>query len=279
MTDAQSTTGFVDVSGAKLYYEAVGEGPALVMVHAGIANLRMWDAQADAFAPRFRVIRFDTRGFGRSRTLDDHGFANHDDLLAVMEALGVDKANLLGCSRGGSIALDFLLEHPERALSLTWVCGGVSGLEYTPTEAEAYIGAIFDQMEVAYNAKEWDRLNELEAQAWVEGPGQPDGRADPKVRQQVLEMNRLNMIRDDPQPKALPLAPPAVGRLGEIKVPVLAIIGDLDMPDTFPAADLLVANTPSARKVVFRGAAHVPSLEQPEEFNRVVGEFLDAVAS
>ncbi|MBC8078506.1 MAG: alpha/beta fold hydrolase [Chloroflexales bacterium] len=277
MTDAQPATGFVDVPGAQLYYEAVGTGPALVMVHAGIANLRMWDAQAAALSSRYRVIRYDTRGFGRSRTLDDRLFANYDDLAAVMDHVEVKRAHMLGCSRGGMITLDFMLEHPERALSLTWVCSGVSGLEYTPTDADAHVVAIFAQMEAAYEAKDLERLNELEAQVWVEGPGQPDGRADPQVRQQVLEMNRLNIIRDDPDLVAKKLEPPAIGRLAEVKVPVLVIIGDLDMPDSLAAADYMEQHVAGARKVVFHGTAHVPSLERPEEFNRVVGEFLDSV--
>jgi pimeloyl-ACP methyl ester carboxylesterase len=278
MSSPQPETGFIDVPGAQLYYEVAGSGPALVMVHAGIANLRMWDAQAEAFAPRFRVVRYDTRGFGRSRTLDARDFKNHDDLLAVMDHLGVERAHLLGCSRGGGIALDFLLDHPERALSLTWVCSGVGGHEYQPTEADKPVLERFDQMEAAFNAKEWERLNELEARFWVDGARQSEGRADAKVYQSVLEMNRLNVIRDDPHIKSIALDPPAVGRLHEIKVPILAIVGDLDSPDTLVDADYLVANAPSARKVVFHNAAHVPNLEQPEEFNRVVGEFLDSVA-
>lgn len=279
MTEPQPTTGFVDVPGAQLYHEVEGQGPALVMVHAGIANLRMWDAQAIAFAPRFRVVRYDTRGFGRSRTLDARSFANHDDLLAVMDALLVERAHLVGCSRGGGIALDFALEHPERVLSLTWVCSGVNGLEYEPTEADQPVLERFDQMEAAFNAKEWERLNELEARFWVDGAAQPEGRADPQVYQSVLEMNRLNIIRNDPDITAIGLDPPAAGRLHELKVPVLAIVGDLDSPDTFHAADHLAANAPNVRKAVFHNAAHVPNLEQPAEFNRVVGEFLSSVSA
>jgi len=114
---AVDESGTIDVPGARLYYEVAGSGPAVVLIHAGVANLRMWDAQVEALAPRYRVIRYDTRGFGRTAN-EDVEFSNRDDLRAVLEHVGVPRATVLGISRGGHIAIDFTLDSPDRVEAL-----------------------------------------------------------------------------------------------------------------------------------------------------------------
>ena len=123
-----TSSGYVDNNGARIYYEVEGEGPDLTLIHAGVAHLRMWDAQVAAWSDRYRVIRYDTRGFGRT-TCEDVPYSNVDDLRAVLDALGVGQTHLLGLSRGGMIALDFSVAHPDRVRSLVWVAGGVRGLD------------------------------------------------------------------------------------------------------------------------------------------------------
>src|SRR5918992_5406903 len=121
-------SGFIDVEGAKLYFEAEGSGSPVVLIHAGVAHLRMWDAQVAAWRDRHRVIRYDTRGFGRTLT-EDVPYSNAADLASVMDHLGVEKAHIIGLSRGAMIALDFAVEQPERVKSLVWVAGGLRGLD------------------------------------------------------------------------------------------------------------------------------------------------------
>ena len=110
MSDKQA--GFIDAPGARLYYEVEGDGPALTLIHAGVAHLRMWDDQVTAWRDRFRVIRYDTRGFGRTLT-DDVPYSNRADLQAVLDALGIERTHLLGLSRGSMIATDFTVENPR----------------------------------------------------------------------------------------------------------------------------------------------------------------------
>ena len=114
MTDSLLVqTGYAPVFRGELYYEVAGQGHPLLLIHAGVADCRMWDAQLDEFTRRFSVIRFDARGYGRSRT-EDTLFSNRQDILDLLDHLGVDKTHLIGVSRGGQIAIDFTLEHPER---------------------------------------------------------------------------------------------------------------------------------------------------------------------
>ena len=119
MTDS----GFIEVDGGRLYFEADGSGHPLVLVHAGVANLRQWDAQVPVFAEHYRVIRYDTRGWGQSET-EQVEFANRADLATVLDQLGERSAYLLGLSRGGSIVLDFALDYAERTDALIFAAGG-----------------------------------------------------------------------------------------------------------------------------------------------------------
>src|ERR687894_2826224 len=123
-----SRSGFAEVNGAALYYETMGAGEPLVLLHAGIADRRMWDRQFEALAERYRVVRFDRRGFGRS-PLTDGPYAHHEDLRGLLDGLGIERASLVGCSMGGAAAIDFALRYPERVRAMVLVGSAVSGAE------------------------------------------------------------------------------------------------------------------------------------------------------
>jgi pimeloyl-ACP methyl ester carboxylesterase len=121
--------GFAEVNGASLYYDVAGNGEPLVLVHAGIADRRMWDGQLKAFAERYRVIRYDMRGCGRSEAPTGASFSHHDDLRGLLDFLGIERAILVGCTIGARTAIDFALALPERVRALALVCPSVSGFE------------------------------------------------------------------------------------------------------------------------------------------------------
>ena len=130
-------------------------------------------------------------------------------------------------------------------------------------------------MEAAWEAKDWERLVEMEVRYWADGPGQPEGRAPAAVREKVRAMCLDNYRSQTVEPTPRPLDPPAYGRLAEITAPTLVLIGDLDEPACVRIADKLTQGIPGARKVLFPGVAHMIPMEAPEMFNRVVLEFLD----
>lgn len=272
-----TSQGFVSVPGGRLYTEATGDpsNPALLFIHAGIADCTMWDAQAEFFAPNYRVIRFDTRGFGRTRT-EDVEFSNQADVAAVLDHFGVGQTVVIGCSRGGQIALDFTLEFPQRVRALAPVCAGISGFPYEPTGSaqEKIEEQLFEAMEAAENAGDWEKVADLDVQVWVDGPGQPAGRAATDVREAVRRMCLNNYTTAGPGGKAIPLDPPAAGRLAEINAPALVMIGDLDTSGAQRMAETMAAGIRGAQKRVFAGAAHLPSMEQPDAFNRALQDFL-----
>jgi 3-oxoadipate enol-lactonase len=266
-------SGFVPVEGGSLYFEAAGAGPPLLLIHAGVANLRMWDPQVQRLSERYRVIRYDTRGYGRSES-DHVEFSNRADAAAVLDHVGVEKAAVLGVSRGGMIALDFTLERPDRVSALIAVAGGIGGYASPADEGQEHV---WEEAERLWEAKEWERLADFETAWWCDGPGQPPSRVDPAIREAVhgwiLENYRAEKEEGIPQP----LDPPALGRLGEITVPTLVIVGDLDDPGTVDSMGRLASEVAGARFEVFDGCAHMLSMEQPERFTDSVLDFLGTV--
>jgi 3-oxoadipate enol-lactonase len=253
--------GYVPVAGGRLWAQAAGAGTGVVLVHAGIADARMWDPQWEALAASHRVVRYDTRGFGRSET-GDVPFANRADLLAVMDAAGLDRAVAVGCSRGGSIALDALIDSPDRFSGLVWVCSGVGGLETIGSPLEKELDALDEAL---YEARDWDAVADLDVARWVDGPGQPPGRAPEAIRSFVRRMDLATLVGDKPT------------GLAEIAVPVMAIVGLLDGSSTAQAADVLVAGVPRSRRIDLPGVAHLPNLERPEWFTETLLRFLAEV--
>jgi pimeloyl-ACP methyl ester carboxylesterase len=264
-------SGFVEVPGGRLYYEADGEGPALVLIHAGVAHLRMWDAQVAAWRDGYRVVRYDTRGFGRT-LVEDVPYSNRADLAAVMDHVGAQQAHVLGLSRGAMIALDFAAEQPQRVASLTWVAGAVRGLEVDDDPRDA---AVVAQVEPLEAARDWETIVELETRLWTDGPDQPATRVDPEVRRKMVQWN-LESYRAEQNPSQ-PIQPDieAAHALDRLTMPMLAAWGTLDVTTVQRCGEWLVANVPGIRSHVFEGVAHMVNLERPAEFNRLVREFLD----
>jgi pimeloyl-ACP methyl ester carboxylesterase len=251
----------------RLYYEVAGDGPNVVLIHDGLVHRETWDDQFTTFAKRFHVVRYDRRGYGRS-DVPTVPFSNVEDLEAVYAALlGKTKGTLIGCSAGGGLAIDFTLAHPELVERLMLVGAVVSGLapsahfldrggHYPPEIRDDTAKAI------AYWSTE---------DPYFVAPGSTAARQRVKA---LLTANPQNLR----VPWSLLRGPrvPALGRLGEIKVPTLIVIGAGDVPDVHAHGGAIQAGIAGARRVVVRGAGHLVHMEQPEEFNRLALEFLTA---
>ena len=262
-------SGFLDTNGARIYYEVDGVGEPVVLIHAGVANLRMWDAQVEALKDSFRVIRYDTRGFGKTKT-DAVDFSNRADIAALLDHVGEGSAHVVGLSRGGSIALDFALEFPDRVRSLTVAAGGVSGYEAAESSAESD----FEEPERLWEAKDWAGLADWETDFWAEGPGQARGRVDPAIRGAVHEWILTNYQAENEEGQPQVLDPPANERIAQLRAPLLVMLGTLDEPGTSAAMRYLASVIPGARLEEFE-TAHMINLEQPDRFNRVLREHLE----
>lgn len=257
---------FLETNGARIRYRVDGSGPAVVFIHAGVADLTMWDAEVAVLRDRYRVVRYDTRGYGLTRT-DAVPFSNRADIVALLDHLGEKRAHLVGLSRGGSIALDFALEHPERVPTLTVVAGGVGGY-HSPLED----AALWERVEAMYEASDWERIADFETAYWADGPGQSAERI-PAIRARVHDWVLTNLRAELEEGQPEPLDPPAATRLGELRAPLLVVLGTLDDPETIDSMRHLAAAVPGARLVELE-SAHLVNLEHPERFGSLLSEHL-----
>jgi 3-oxoadipate enol-lactonase len=276
MSSPDFNTGFAPVYKGSLYYEVVGSGRPVLLIHAGVADCSMWDNQIHLFSQSYRVIRYDTRGYGRSRT-ETTEFSHRQDILDLFKHLGVAQACVIGISRGGQIAIDFTLEHPERVSALVPIAAGISGYDLQPDDSDEakHEFELFTHMDELWERKAFDELADLEVHAWADGPSQPFGRAPSGLRDYIRKIVLANYTRQDGHATPQPLVPPAAGRLSEIHVPTLILVGELDELGTLAMADKLEQDIPNAHKIAFSDTAHMIPLEQPVIFNEVVLNFLN----
>lgn len=256
-------SGFAEVNGTRLWYESMGKGPAVVLVHGGLVDSRLWDDQMKPLSKHFRVVRYDLRGFGRSAAATG-SFSPLEDLRALLDFLHIERADLVGLSLGGIVAADFALEHPARVGRLVLVGAGLRGdKQPPPADAAKASEAIKRGAEAFADATMARGLYKA-------------------VRPRTTAYARLRrMLLDNFEAPAARRAgsveypePPTAERLGDIKTPTLVIIGGEDAPNLLNIADTLASKIPNARKVVIQGASHHPPVETPEEFNRVLLEYL-----
>jgi 3-oxoadipate enol-lactonase len=267
-------SGIAEVNGAQLYYEVAGQkgSQSLVLLHEGIGDCRMYDAQIEVFAERYRTIRYDMRGFGRS-SIPSVPFSHSQDLYGLLDFLGVRSTHVLGMSMGGAAAIDFTLDRPEMVSALV-LAGPALGGFIDPDEKSDPRWQPFDEAE---KAGDLERLADLVVQVWVVGDGRNADQVPAAVRQRVHDMQMHNLSLGAEESLAQEPDPPSIGRLGEIQAPTLVLIGANDVPGILKIADVLVEGIALARKVVMPDSAHVPNMEHPEEFNRLVQEFLETV--
>ena len=265
-------TNFLQVNGAEIFYQDRGSGFPIVLVHAGIAHAGMWDPQVAFLAEKYRVITYDLRGFGKSLPVPGE-FAHYLDLVSILDQLEIDRCILIGCSKGGGVVLDAALAVPEKVAGLVVVAGIAHGLDL---DEEPIPPPQWEEAVKAFQEGDLDRTNELEVQMWVDGYGQPVGRADQHLRETIRQMNEIALKNEKAAVGATEtvLEPRVGGRLGEISVPAYFINGDLDEPIIPPALDAMAAQIPLASRAVIRGTAHLPNLEKPAEFNQLIGEFI-----
>jgi 3-oxoadipate enol-lactonase len=257
-----------------IYSEVAGEGPEIVLLHEGICDSRMWDPQWETLTRSHRVLRFDFRGYGRS-LLEPGRFASARDVIELLDRHGFDRAALVGVSLGGRVALEVALAAPERVAALVLVGSGLPGHEWSDDQK-----ASWDEEESALRAGDLDAAVEVSLRTWVDGPRRKPEDVDPGVRARVAEMQRrayeLQLPFEDEAEEEL-LVEDVAQRLGEITAPTLVIVGEEDVPDIQAIADRLAREIPGARRATIAHTAHVPSMERPREFEKLVLGFLDEV--
>lgn len=226
----------------------------------------MWDNQFIPFAQHFQVIRYDMRGFGKSALPTDEIYSHVDDLKGLLDQLGVQQAHLVGLSKGGAVALDFALTYPQRTRALVLIDTVLGGFQWSP-EAAARDGLV------------WQRAREAgipaAKESWLTHPLFAPAQRQPAVKARLArivdEYSGWHFVNANPEQA---LEPPAAQRLPELRMPVLAIVGEYDIPDFLQITELVRQQVPAARKTVVPGVGHMANMEAPEKVNDAVLQFL-----
>jgi pimeloyl-ACP methyl ester carboxylesterase len=261
--------GEVEIDGGRLYYEEAGRGFPLVLNHGFALDARMWDDQMRPFAGRYRVIRYDLRGFGRSsRPEAGRPYSRHDDLKALLDALGVERAHVLGLSMGGAAAISFALAYPEATAGL--IVASVSALAGYPWHPT--LAGWWDEIEAAARASDLDRARRLWLGTEWFAAACEQGAVRARLELMTGAYSGWHWLHPNPLRE---LRPAPFGRLEQVAAPTLVVLGERDLPFyNRPLAEELAARIPGAGLWLAAGAGHMVNMERPAAFNAAALDFL-----
>jgi pimeloyl-ACP methyl ester carboxylesterase len=255
--------------GGHLAFEDVGDGPAVLLLHPGLWDMRTWEPQMATFpAAGYRVIRYDLRGYGRSSRPGDQPYSHVDDLRELLGHLGVDRAALVGVSMGGRVAIDTTLTAPELVWALVPTAAGLSGFQESAEDEDWWEDAMVDAYR-AYDAGDMAGAQDGRLRVWA--PLGTEDEAGAAIRR-IAHDNLHELTMDESAEVALD--PPAANRLHEIDAPTLVVKAGYDPPTSARASDMIAVGIPGARVVLIDDADHVVNLRQPAAFDAAVLPFL-----
>jgi len=256
---------FAGVNGTSLHYEITGKGPMLVLIHANMVDMRMWDEQVPVLNPHYEVIRYDVRGYGKS-SLPLQPYSHYEDLRGLLDFLGVEETHIVGLSLGGAIGLDFAIVHPDRVKSLVIVPGG-TGLKKWPKD----LSEGFDAFVQVAKSGDLARANRMMMEFAPMIPAGKIAAVKRRLDQMLADYSWAHFIGQD---REVALNPPAEEQIAKLRVPLLIVHGGLDVGAFLEGGKWLQENVPNAERVVIPGAGHAVNMERPEEFNRLILDFL-----
>ena len=242
----------------------------VLLLHAGIADSRMWRPQVEALeASGYRVIAPDLRGFGERR-LEPAAFSHVRDAEALLDG----PAAVVGNSLGGRVALELALHRPDLVERLVLIDSALPGWEWSEETRAGWAAE-----EAAYEAGDFETAAEESVRMWIDGPNRSRDDVDPDLRALVAEMVLRSYEMQEGAWEAGAeeedvLGTPAGERLGEVRCPVLVLVGTEDVADMRAISEHLAASIADARLVSVAGASHLPSLECAEEVNGLLLGFL-----
>jgi pimeloyl-ACP methyl ester carboxylesterase len=265
----------VPVPGGRLSMLDEGDAvdPPVVLLHAGIADLRSWDDVARRLVEDgYRVVRYDARGAGQSES-EPVPFSRVDDVVAVLDDRRIRRAALVGNSMGGSTAFDTAIAAPARVVAVVGVAAGLGGFDGGSTPLEDRMFAEMEALE-AVTPPDPAAIADIDIRGWVDGPGQPADRVPAAIRDLVRDADMASYLPGHETGPPTRLDPPAAERLDALRCPVLAVAGLLDVSEVAATARHLEAHAPNARAVFWPHVAHMIGMEAPDELAALIVGFL-----
>ena len=258
-------SGHLDVSGGKIYYEECGSGASIVLLHDGLMHSVTWDAVWEPLCRKYHVVRYDRRGYGRS-DVPKAQFSPTEDLQKLLAQLSVQQAVVAGNSSGASLAIDFALAHPESVEGLFLIGPVVNGKDVS----QSFVDRGRKNNEPLENGDV-----KAAAENWSNDPYIIGERHD-GTRKKLRET-----LADNPQNLKytgefeIPNEKPSVSRLGEIHVPTLILVGEMDISDVHGHAGAIEEGIAGAQRDVIINSGHLVQLEQSEIVVEKLSHFTD----
>ena len=269
VTAQPSAIHYIQVADSKVYVEERGKGEALILLHAGNMDHRMWKPQQAAFSRHYRVITIDLRGCGYTQD-GDSTYLQSLAIAAVMDSLHIQKASLIGVSLGAVAATEFALDYPERVHRLVLVSPGITGIDLNH---DSTLVKYYRQMNTAWTRHDTTAYINLFINAWVDGPFRNPSDMNQAVRKEALTMASDNIRkRREGVHLGFTFEPDQLHRLDSLQAPVFVVTGDQDMCDIKIIASEYKKH--GAETVVIKDVAHMVTMEKPKEFNHAALFFL-----
>ncbi|MGI5227703.1 alpha/beta fold hydrolase [Actinoallomurus sp. CA-142502] len=249
-----------------------GDGTPIVLIHAGVADRTMWDAQWEALAAEYEVVRLDLRGFGESSRPPGARWSHAEDVLSALEHLGITRCHLVAGSLGAGVATEAALSRPGLAVSLLLCPPGGSLLAESTEDLERF----FEAEKNALAARDLDAAVEANIATWVVGRGREPSDVASGVQDHVRRMQwrAFEVTESLGETDEAEFAPPAFERLPDLTIPVLVLVGGRDLDTTLDSAERICRALPDARRVDWPDVAHLPSLERPDDFLALLREWV-----
>jgi len=263
-------SGYAEVNGTRLYYEIAGQGYPLVLIHGYTLDNRMWKNQFNTLSQHYKVIKYDLRGFGKSDSpAPGQQYCHTEDLKALLDHLKVPRAYVMGLSMGGGIAVEFTLVHPEMVLALIPVDSTLGGFNYSDE-----FNAIFDELFTTFSEEGLGPAKRVWMECPLFKPISEIEEAASRFSEMVSDYSGWHWSTGSDSMQSI--TPAAIGRLGEINVPVLVVVGERDLSDFHNIARVMERDIPNARLTVIDSVGHMSNMENPESFNREITSFLES---
>lgn len=256
----------VDAAGVRLHAQVSGARPGVVFLHGFAGDLHTWDTLWPALGEDLPALRYDLRGYGLSAGEQEPPFSHADDLLALLDALALDRVDLVGVSMGGAIATNFAIDHPRRVRRLVLISPGLVAWEWSG-DWQALWQPIVEQARAGH----MDAARHL----WWRHPlfaTTRDSDAAPALFESIMRFAGAQWLGDGQRP-----ALPEVERLHRLGARTLLLTGERDMADFRLIADLIEASVDDVRRVDMPGRGHLLHLEAPAACARHILDFLDGI--
>lgn len=246
-----------------VFFEVRGEGPAVLLVHGGMMDRRMWDPQWAGRGDDVRLIRFDVQGAGQSPRSE--AFHPAEDMLAILDELGVDKAYIVGLSNGGAFSVDFALMYPDRVTKLIVAEPGLTGFQFDASVMQQQLDMI-----AAFRAGDTEEATRVA----LSSPAFEHTREHPVAWDMVRRLVQENLSSFAMFPLYRYHEPRAVDALGRLSIPVALIVSEYAGPSALAIADLLERAVPDLVRFTIADAGHMMNLENPQAFNQILKEIV-----